>query len=78
MYYIMSLRLNKDSAGSYANMFDIEVLPTNSKFVYNPYKPGKYKCNDSICFSLSEGARPHAQSELVYNAEGKMIKMVTP
>ena len=78
----MSLKpLNREKkymTGDYAKQFDIESHSSNKRFVSNPYKPGHCECNDQVCFSLTKGAlpcRPDKTTMLVYNAEGKVVKV---
>lgn len=73
----MSLRpLNKDPrymSGEYKKMFDIDSHQSNDEFSKNPYVPGKCKCLDTVCFSLTKGAipcLPNKTKMLVWNAEG--------
>ncbi len=72
----MSRTLNQETrfmTGEYAKMFDLDVHQSNKHFVKNPYRPGTCKCNDMVCFSLTNGSlscRPDKARMLIYSTEG--------
>lgn len=76
----MSRTFNRDPkymTGEYTKMFDIEPIPSNKQFATNPYTQA-YKCFDTVCFSLTNGALRSDVDRtqmLVYTPEGKLIKV---